>query len=211
MKRLFLVRHGESQGNVDNTVYDTVPDHKIDLTEKGIQDAKDAAQKIKELIGDKRFLSLYMDVYESPYRRAKRTSEVIRKELFEESEVFPANVYEHPLIRERHWGELRKILRSPAKNDQNYFNFFYRPNGGESLADANQRAVIFHQWMVNHHKNENVLVVSHGEFIKTYLMHILGWTLREFYKVKNPKNGQVYMVEFDDDLYRGGLSRNTPL
>ena len=34
-KRLILVRHGESQGNVDQNVYASVPDHALHLTERG--------------------------------------------------------------------------------------------------------------------------------------------------------------------------------
>ena len=34
-KRIVLVRHGESQGNVDDTIYETVPDHALSLTPQG--------------------------------------------------------------------------------------------------------------------------------------------------------------------------------
>lgn len=36
-KRIVLVRHGESQGNVDDAIYETVPDHALSLTPKGIE------------------------------------------------------------------------------------------------------------------------------------------------------------------------------
>ena len=31
-RRIILVRHGESQGNVDDAIYETVPDHALTLT-----------------------------------------------------------------------------------------------------------------------------------------------------------------------------------
>ena len=34
-RRIILVRHGQSQGNVDDKVYATVPDSQIALTERG--------------------------------------------------------------------------------------------------------------------------------------------------------------------------------
>ena len=36
-KRIILIRHAESEGNVDETVYQRKPDHRIELTEKGKQ------------------------------------------------------------------------------------------------------------------------------------------------------------------------------
>ena len=35
--RIVLVRHGESLANIDDTIYETVPDHRIGLTAKGIE------------------------------------------------------------------------------------------------------------------------------------------------------------------------------
>ena len=35
MQNLYLIRHGESQANVDEEVYKSIPDHRIALTDKG--------------------------------------------------------------------------------------------------------------------------------------------------------------------------------
>jgi broad specificity phosphatase PhoE len=43
-QRIIWIRHGESQGNTDKSLYETVPDNKIELTEKGIQQAITAAR-----------------------------------------------------------------------------------------------------------------------------------------------------------------------
>ena len=42
--KIFLVRHGESEGNVDRDVYKTKPDHAIQLTTNGRIQAQDAGQ-----------------------------------------------------------------------------------------------------------------------------------------------------------------------
>src|SRR4029450_6822399 len=36
-RRIILVRHGESEGNIDDTIYETVPDHALSLTPKGLE------------------------------------------------------------------------------------------------------------------------------------------------------------------------------
>lgn len=46
---IILVRHGESEGNADNTLYRTKPDNLVELTQKGIQQSKKAGERIKNL------------------------------------------------------------------------------------------------------------------------------------------------------------------
>lgn len=68
-KRIILVRHGESLGNVDENAYTYIPDSKIPLTEKGRCEAVEVGKKIKDMIGNTD--SLY--IYTSPYMRTKQT------------------------------------------------------------------------------------------------------------------------------------------
>ena len=50
MKRIYLVRHGESEGNLDTTLYLNKADHAIKLSPKGIGQAMTAGLKLnKEL------------------------------------------------------------------------------------------------------------------------------------------------------------------
>ena len=43
---IYLVRHGESEGNVDKELYKTVPDWKVPLTKKGVKQARVAGERI---------------------------------------------------------------------------------------------------------------------------------------------------------------------
>ena len=51
-RRIILVRHGQSQGNVDDKVYATVPDSQIALTERGFAQGSVAGLQIRQLVGD---------------------------------------------------------------------------------------------------------------------------------------------------------------
>lgn len=51
-KRLILVRHGESEGNIDPLLYCRVPDNAMHLTELGYEQAVAAGKSIKKIIGD---------------------------------------------------------------------------------------------------------------------------------------------------------------
>ena len=67
-KRIILIRHGESEANVDKYLFGRVPDYTIELTEKGREQAKEAGKRLKELVKDE---SIYF--YVSPFWRARST------------------------------------------------------------------------------------------------------------------------------------------
>ena len=95
-KRLILVRHGESQGNRDSSIYATVPDHAIELTDKGRKQARHCGEELREIIGMKEKLICFV----SPFRRSRETCQLI-------CEAFPKEnilkVQEDPRIREQEW------------------------------------------------------------------------------------------------------------
>jgi hypothetical protein len=51
-KRLILVRHGESEGNIDPLLYGRVPDNAMHLTELGYEQAVAAGESIKKVVGN---------------------------------------------------------------------------------------------------------------------------------------------------------------
>lgn len=67
---IILVRHGESEGNLDHSLFRIIPDHKIKLTPRGIRQAYDAGLRMRrDLIRcDER-----VQFYVSPYERTRQT------------------------------------------------------------------------------------------------------------------------------------------
>jgi broad specificity phosphatase PhoE len=63
-KRIILIRHGESESNIDKTFYSQKPDYTSQLTLKGIEQAEDAGRRLKLLIGEE---SVFF--YVSPFWR----------------------------------------------------------------------------------------------------------------------------------------------
>jgi broad specificity phosphatase PhoE len=81
-KRIILIRHAQSQGNVDSSLYSRVPDAQLELTDRGRLQAQEAGVKLKELIGDES-----CGVYMSPYARSRQTSHEIIKGLSKEQVI----------------------------------------------------------------------------------------------------------------------------
>ncbi|GAA3041768.1 hypothetical protein GCM10020000_20730 [Streptomyces olivoverticillatus] len=94
-RRIVLLRHGESEGNIDDTVYEREPDHALSLTATGRKQAEQAGVTLRELFGDER-----VSAYVSPYRRAHQT--------FQALGLDPrlVRVREEPRLREQGLGEL---------------------------------------------------------------------------------------------------------
>jgi len=202
-KKIILIRHGESEGNQDTSLYETIPDYALKLTQQGISQARQAGREIKPLIGDE---STY--VYLSPFIRTRETFEHIRESIGEN--IIKAN--EDPRIREQDWGHLRHPddNKEIMKTRDEFSTFYYRIPDGESGADVYDRVSTFldtlHRDFEKHNFPENVLIVSHGLTIRLFLMRWFHWNVEEFESLHNPKNCQIIIMEKQIDNHYTLLS-----
>lgn len=124
-RRIILIRHGECHANNDESKFATEPDYTIELTAKGVEQARQAGRALKELLGDE---SVYF--YISPFWRTRSTFENIVRS-------FPRSQFrysEEPRLREQEWGYLRtygELKRLKAERTA-YGAFYYRFPGGEA-------------------------------------------------------------------------------
>lgn len=77
VKRIILLRHGESEGNVDETIYQRKADNLLELTAEGSRQALAAGMRIAKLLGPNEKVDMYM----SPFQRSLQTARNIRKVL----------------------------------------------------------------------------------------------------------------------------------
>lgn len=179
--RIYFIRHGESEGNIDKSKYFEKLDCDIELTEKGKNQAEEVGFKLFQMLKD-----ASCEFYHSPYLRTIQTSDIILEKVKHKSQ-------ESPLLREREWGGLRDIVEMGNKSEH-HFNFYYRPDSGESFADCYQRVVLFFNSIWSKKKN-NTIIVSHGEWISMAMMYLLKREVKDFQKYKNPKNCQLFCLE----------------
>ncbi len=148
--RLILVRHGESEGNQARR-FSPSPD--IDLTALGVEQARQAGQRIAERFRPAAIVA-------SSYRRARRTAELIAETL-----DFAGEIEIEPDLRERSIGELAgssydSMHLHPTFDAARFWTWC--PPGGESLVDVERRASRVLRRLVEAHPGRDVIVVSHG-------------------------------------------------
>jgi broad specificity phosphatase PhoE len=166
-----------------------MPDWSVPLTEKG----KEQAKQVGELIYNNLIDSNECLLVHSPYIRAKHTKDIIEKRLPLRPNY---KKIENPIVREREWGNLRNECEfyKTREERKHLFDFYYRPDGGESFADCYQRAFIFLNWLKTQ-VADTAIIVSHGEFIKTMLMIIDNVSVEDFDKIPNVKNCELIIRE----------------
>ena len=193
-KRIILIRHGQSEGNVNKSVYNVKPDYSVNLTDVGREQAYRAGVHLKEIIGEETICA-----YVSPYYRTKQTFEEIKKSI-------NFDFYrEDPRLREHEWAS-KLIDRSKLELEREckeYGVFYYRFEHGESCADVYDRLSTFleslHRDFIKEDFSENVLIVGHGMSNRVFLMRWFHWTVDEFELLKNPKNCEMIMLELQND------------
>ncbi|MBT2414927.1 histidine phosphatase family protein [Streptomyces sp. ISL-12] len=193
-RRIVLVRHGESTGNLDDSVYEREPDHALGLTEQGRREAGQAGEKLREVFGRER-----VSVYVSPYRR---THETLRAFRLDPDLI---RVREEPRLREQDWGNWqdREDVRLQKAYRDAYGHFFYRFAQGESGADVYDRVggfleSLFRSFEAPDHP-PNVLLVTHGLAMRLFCMRWFHWTVAEFESLSNPGNGEIRMLVLGED------------
>ncbi|KAA8522438.1 hypothetical protein F0562_013201 [Nyssa sinensis] len=143
-RRIILVRHGQSEGNIDECVYTRVADPKIALTEKGMAESEECGKRIREMIENDGADDWKVYFYVSPYKRTLETLRNLGK-AFGRSRI--AGVREEPRLREQDFGNFqdREQMKLQKAIRALYGRFFYRFPNGESAADVYDRITGFRE------------------------------------------------------------------
>lgn len=184
---LFLIRHGESEGNVavnksingdDSAFSEEFRDRHSKtwkLTELGIEQAKSAGQWLKD-----NGYGVLDHYYVSPYHRTLMTAAYLglKNALWHRPKVG---------LRERDRGRLEvKSVQEVTKDhpdtriQEGRDVYLYRYPGGESLADVELRARHFFRTLEREASNQNVVVVTHGEMMWSFRSMLEGLSSAEF-------------------------------
>lgn len=194
-KRIILVRHGESEGNKNKTLYGTIPDYAIDLTELGRKQATEVGKTLNEIIKGES-----VQLYSSSFYRARRTTEYLQKELSSKLEI-----REDLRLMEQGWGNLvgREEQDKMSNERDSYSHFYYRGLNAENGVDLYVRLSSFldtlHRDFEKEYFPENCILVSHGLTIRMFIARWFHYTVEQYEAIKNPKNCQHIILELNPE------------
>ena len=162
VRRIILVRHGESVGNVDGTMYARLPDNLQELTDWGKEQAVRSGRRLLGIVGgdDVRF-------FISPYKRSHQTFHLMADCL----KSTQYSYVEDPRLREQDWGNFQdlKLMAQQQKERRRFGVFYYRFKDGESGADVYDRVSSFMETLHRDSfraKPKNYVLISHGITIR---------------------------------------------
>ncbi|KAJ9654922.1 hypothetical protein H2198_006104 [Neophaeococcomyces mojaviensis] len=191
---IIIIRHAQSEGNRDKAIHQNTPDHKVDLTDDGKQQAREAGKKLRSLLREDDSLHFFI----SPYKRTRQTTEGILETLCS-NEPAPSpfqrhhiKVYEEPRLREQDFGnfqpgtdEVERLWRERAA----YGHFFYRIPNGESGADVYDRVSSFNGSLWRRFKEDQMasvaVLVTHGLCSRVFLMAWYHYSVEFFEDLRN--------------------------
>ena len=209
---IILVRHGESEGNADHTLYRTKPDNLVLLTKRGVGEAQEAGKRIEEIFkkmdGKKSSKIRRVHLVVSPFERTLQTAAAMRPWF--EHRIVRTDV--QPRIREQEFGNIQGDDFQNFRKEQNKVGrFWYRFPTGESGADVYDRvkswwydSVLNVNERLGYERVDAMVVVTHGLTMRFVLMQLYGWSPTTFHSVWNADNCDVYVLK--KDLSKPGMS-----
>lgn len=194
MATLVLLRHGESQWNLENRFTGWVD---VTLSPKGEEEARQAGEKLKAA-------NIHFDVaFTSVLQRANRTMEIALDVLGQRG----IPVERDQALNERHYGDLQGLNKAETAkkfgDEQVHIwrrSYDIAPPGGESLKDTAARTLPYYEAkilpMVK--AGKNILVAAHGNSLRSMVMHLDQLTKEQVLEL-NLGTGVPIVYELDAD------------
>jgi len=193
MSKLVVVRHGQSQWNLENRFTGWVD---IELSPKGIQEAHEAGKKLKGYTFDIAF--------SSALRRAQNTLYIILDEI-EQSKI---HIEFDKALNERMYGDLQGLNKDETRKQygEDQVKIWRRsydiaPPNGESLKDTAARVLPYWNYNIvpQLKAGKNVLISAHGNSLRALIMHLEKLTKEQILETEIPTGVPKY-YDLDENL-----------
>ena len=185
-----LLRHGESQWNLENRFTGWVD---VPLSQKGVDEAKAAGEKLKGYKFDRAFTSVL--------KRAIDTLTIV----LEATGQTGIPIMQDQALNERHYGDLQGLNK--AETAQKYGDaqvklwrrsFDVQPPHGESLKDTLARVLPYWGKVIYPRvvAGDRLIIVAHGNSLRSLVMHLDNLSKEEVLELNIP-TGVPLLYEFD--------------
>jgi len=219
MKKLVLLRHGESEWNKENRFTGWTD---VDLSERGIKEATEAGKVLKDNGFDFRL------AYTSYLKRAIKTLNLV----LEEMDLLWIQVEKSWRLNEKHYGNLQGLNKAETAEkygdaqvlvwrrsydippvelaaddprnprlDPKYAAIGNQAPVTESLKDTVDRMVPYWESEIREslRTHDQILVAAHGNSLRAVIKHVKGISDADIVSLNLP-TGIPYVFEFDDNL-----------
>ena len=213
---LWIVRHGESAGNVAALAAEqsgapsidiATRDMDVPLSDRGERQAKALGAWIGDRPEDQRPTA----VLASPYMRACQTAEI----AMAAAGLGDVEIAVDERLREREFGQLDRLTKAgiidryPGEAERRGFlgKFYYRPIGGESWADVVLRLRSVVDTISRSYPKERLLVVSHQVVVLMFRYILEGMREQEVLAIDKEvevANCSLTTFEYDPSAGRDG-------
>lgn len=218
MSKLVLIRHGQSQWNLEDRFTGWVD---VPLSKKGIEEAISAGKKLKDYEFDSMYVShmlraiqtLHYIIIESSSKKTpiikheeKRVSKWEKNYTSDTEKEIP--VYQSVELAERYYGDLQGLNKQKTREkygDEQVKlwrrSFDINPPNGESLKNTSERTIpYFKKYILKDLKEgKDVLVSAHGNSLRSIVMYVENVSKEEILKVEIP-TGVPIVYTFDENM-----------
>jgi 2,3-bisphosphoglycerate-dependent phosphoglycerate mutase len=190
MAKLVLLRHGESQWNLENRFTGWVD---VPLSPKGEQEARVAGRKLAGITFDR--------AYTSVLKRAIDTLTIVLEVIGQTG----IPIEKDKALNERLYGELQGLNKAETAKKYGEHqvkiwrrSFDVRPPGGESLKDTADRVLPYYEQHIRPQilAGKNILIAAHGNSLRALVMQ-LDQLSKEAVLELNIPTGAPLFYEFD--------------
>jgi len=190
MARLLLLRHGESQWNLENRFTGWVD---VPLSPRGIEEAKNAGLKLRCFTFDRAFTSVL--------QRANETLRLVLDTIGQSN----IPIEKDKALNERMYGDLQGLNKAETANKYGEEqvkiwrrSYDVRPPGGESLKDTAERTLPYYERAIKPYilKGETILIAAHGNSLRALVMDLEQLSREQVLELNIP-TGAPLLYEMD--------------
>ena len=191
MGRLILLRHGESQWNLENRFTGWVD---VPLSPRGIQEARNAGEKLRGFTFNRAFTSVLT--------RAIETLRLVLETIGQSGIA----IEKDKALNERMYGELQGLNKAETakKYGDDQVKIWRRsydvpPPGGESLKDTADRVLPYYEEKIKPYvlKGDTILIAAHGNSLRALVMQLEQLSKEQVLELNIP-TGAPLLYELDN-------------
>ncbi|PFR25673.1 histidine phosphatase family protein [Bacillus cereus] len=185
---LYVTRHGETEWNIAKRMQGR---KNSNLTDKGMLQAKQLGEHIKDIP--------LQAIYSSPSGRTMHTAELIKGER------------SIPIIADEHFYEInmgswegQMLADLEAKYPEEVHTFWNEPHrfcstSGESFYDVYNRVIEGVNLLLEIHRGEHILIVSHAAAAKLLVGHFAGLSVEKVWDDPFMHSASLSVIEFEEE------------